>query len=157
MALTSIDWSSANTKPMPSAKYPAEFVDFEVVEPITDVDAEGNKKYPYIKLVFEVAYEDPEADPDDDEGVRKLFRNASLSPKSLKYTKRALINLGVDPDAFNVVKGESVAIEPLLEPLKGDLCVLDVGASEYLGELRNEIKAILPAGSELLTSGGTWK
>lgn len=158
MTLTSIDFSGADRKPMPAKVYVATLTDWEEIEPVVDEDENGNPKYPYVKLTFEAQYEDPDLDPDDDDGVRKLYRNLSESPKSKGYFKQALVALGAPPSSFNQVKGEGTDVATLLDGLVGNQCLLKVGVREWEGTLRNDISRIMPmTEGAAAAAGSSWK
>jgi hypothetical protein len=88
---------------------------------------------PYVVLEFRISEGEFEG--------RKQWRNFSLQRQSLWALKKALVNMGADPDDLE----GAFDLDDLMPDYIGSACLLDISQHTYEGTIRNDIKAVLPA------------
>lgn len=105
---------------IPDGRYPAIVA---VVEEKTSA-----KDKPYISWQFEIA--------EGEYKGRKMFNNTSLQPQALWKVKETIVALGIP------IKGNKIKIND--NDLIGLTCDLMIGQREWEGQMRNEVRQVLP-------------
>lgn len=126
-----IDFTGVKTtfEPIPDGEYQATVTDWEIKE-----TKEGkNEGASYIAVEFTISEGEFEN--------RKQWRNYSMLRQSLWALKKMLVNCGLSEDDLD---GE-LDLDDLMPEVVGAPCTLKIGHHTYDGEVRNDVKDVLPA------------
>jgi hypothetical protein len=128
-----VDYTQAKTfEAFEKGDYPATYTSHEVKEAT-------NSNYPNLIGTFTF---NEDAGP----GIagKTISRYWTSNPDGLDFFRRDMTALGSDPDDFRGPKAQKLDMEKVSHDNWGNQCILRVDKSEYEGEMRNNVKKVMP-------------